>query len=282
MSLELEKFLNTAIEAAKEAGKIQKERFGDVFAVEHKGEINLVTEVDYQCENIIVDIIKRDYPVHEILTEESGSIQKPSPLEGEGRGEGKYKWIIDPLDGTTNYAHSYPCFCASVGLEINGEIAAGVVYNPMLEELFTSIKGNGAYLNGKRLKVSAIGVIGKSLLATGFPYDIKYSKENNLENFCNFAVRAQAIRRPGAAALDLCYLSAGRFDGFWELKLNPWDTAAASLMVKEAGGVITDFSGGEFSIYKEEMLASNGLIHEEMIEILNLAISHQLSANPDC
>jgi myo-inositol-1(or 4)-monophosphatase len=270
----LENFLNTAIEAVKEAGAIQKERFGENFKIEHKGEINLVTEVDYQCEKVIIDIIKRDYPEHEILTEEAGSVQglPPfySPLTKGGQNRRGFKWIIDPLDGTTNYAHHYPCFCASVGLEIDGEVAVGSVYNPMLDELFTGIKENGSYLNGKRLKVSAIGDIGTSLLATGFPYDIRESKENNLSHFCNFAVRVQAIRRAGSAVLDLCYLAAGRFDGFWELKLNPWDMAAASLMVKEAGGVITNFRGGEFSIYKGETLASNGLIHRDMINILKM------------
>jgi len=273
MLLELKNFLKIAIEAVKEAGKIQEEKFGENFKIEHKGEINLVTEVDYQCEKAIIDIIKRDYPEHEILTEEAGSVKglppSHSPLTKGGQMEGKYKWIIDPLDGTTNYAHSYPCFCASVGLEIDGEIVAGAVYNPMIDELFTSIKGEGAYLNGNRIRVSKIGDINKSLLATGFPYDIRESKENNLNHFCNFAVRAQAIRRPGSAVLDLCYLAAGRFDGFWELKLYPWDMAASSLIVKESGGMITDFKGSEFSIYKGEMLASNGLIHKEMIEILS-------------
>ena len=273
MLLELKNFLKIAIEAVKEAGKIQEEKFGENFKIEHKGEINLVTEVDYQCEKVIIDIIKRDYPEHEILTEEAGSVKglppSHSPLTKGGQMEGKYKWIIDPLDGTTNYAHSYPCFCASIGLEIDGEIVAGAVYNPMLDELFTSVKGKGAYLNEKRIGVSKIADINKSLLATGFPYDIRDSKENNLNHFCNFAVRAQAIRRPGSAVLDLCYLAAGRFDGFWELKLYPWDMAASSLIVKEAGGMITDFKGGEFSIYKGEMLATNGLIHKEMIEILS-------------
>ncbi len=263
MTFELDNFLDTAIEAAKEAGRIQEGKFGENFKIEHKGEINLVTEVDYQCEKVIIDIIKRDYPEHEILTEEAGSVKTSS--------KSRYKWIIDPLDGTTNYTHSYPCFCASVGLEVDGEIVAGAVYNPMFDELFTSVKGKGAYLNEKPLKVSKTGDINKSLLATGFPYDIRDSKENNLNHFCNFAVRAQAIRRPGSAVLDLCYLAAGRFDGFWELKLYPWDMAASSLIVKEAGGMITDFKGGEFSIYKGEMLASNGLIHKEMINILNLA-----------
>lgn len=270
MPLKFNNFLNTAVEAAKEAGRIQKERFGEDFKIEHKGEINLVTEVDYLCEKAIIDILKRDYPEHEILTEEAGSIKSPLNPPLKKREKGGFKWIIDPLDGTTNYAHNYPCFCASVGLEINGEVVVGAVYNPMLDELFTGIKSNGAYLNGKRLKVSEIGDIGRSLLATGFPYDIRESKENNLIHFCNFALRVQAIRRAGSAVLDLCYLASGRFDGFWEMKLNPWDMAAASLMVKEAGGVISNFRGGEFSIYKGEMLASNGLIHHEMMNILKM------------
>lgn len=268
--MNLEKIIKTAIESVKEAGRIQEEKFGKNFKIEHKGEINLVTEVDYQCERAIIDIIKRDYPGHEILTEEAGSIKSPlNPPFGKG-GEGGFKWIIDPLDGTTNYAHSYPCFCASVGLEIDGEIVVGAVYNPMLDELFTSIKGEGAYLNGDMIKVSKVGDINKSLLVTGFPYDIRDSKENNLNHFCNFAVRAQAIRRPGSAVLDLCYLAAGRFDGFWEMKLYPWDMAASSLIVQESGGMITDFKGGGFSVYKGKMLASNGRIHKDMVNILEL------------
>ncbi|MBI4377465.1 MAG: inositol monophosphatase [Nitrospinae bacterium] len=261
MLFDTENFLNTAVEAVKEAGRIQKERFGDKHRIEYKGEINIVTEVDYQCEKVIIDIIKREYPGHEILTEESGSI----------RGLKSGKWIIDPLDGTTNYAHGYPCFCASVGLEIDGEVVVGAAYNPLLDELFTAIKGGGAYLNNKRIRVSQTGDMNKCLLATGFPYDIRETKQNNLDHFCNFAVRTQAIRRAGSAVLDLCYLAAGRFDGFWELKLRPWDMAASSLIVKEAGGMITDFRGGEFSIYKGDTLASNGLIHQDMIDILNLA-----------
>ncbi|MBI5750080.1 MAG: inositol monophosphatase [Nitrospinae bacterium] len=260
--MNLKIFLKTAVKAVKEAGRIQRERFGENFKIEHKGEINLVTEVDYQCEKAIIDIIKRDYPEHEILTEEAGSVKTSS--------NSRYKWIIDPLDGTTNYAHSYPCFCASIGLEMDGEVVAGAVYNSMLDELFTSVKGEGAYLNGNRIRVSKVSDINKGLLATGFPYDIRHSKENNLNHFCNFAVRAQAIRRPGSAVLDLCYLAAGRFDGFWELKLYPWDMAASSLIVKESGGMITDFKGGEFSIYKGEMLATNGLIHQDMVDILKL------------
>lgn len=158
-----------------------------------------------------------------------------------------------------------------MGLEIDGEVVVGAAYNPLLDELFTAIKGGGAYLNNKRIRVSQTGDMNKCLLATGFPYDIRETKQNNLDHFCNFAVRTQAIRRAGSAVLDLCYLAAGRFDGFWELKLRPWDMAASSLIVKEAGGMITDFRGGEFSIYKGDTLASNGLIHQDMIDILNLA-----------
>ncbi|OGC65456.1 inositol monophosphatase [candidate division WWE3 bacterium RIFOXYB2_FULL_41_6] len=253
--------IKAAIEAAKAAGDIQLKHYRKVKTITKKGAKDFFTNVDIACEKAIITIIRKSHPNHSFLSEEAGSIDA-----GSG-----YLWIIDPLDGTTNYAHSYPCFCASAGLEIDGEVVTGAVYNPMLDELFTSVKGEGAYLNGNRIRVSKIADINKSLLATGFPYDIRESKENNLNHFCNFAVRAQAIRRPGSAVLDLCYLAAGRFDGFWELKLYPWDMAASSLIVKESGGMITDFKGSEFSIYKGEMLASNGLIHKEMINILNLA-----------
>ncbi len=250
---------DTAVAAAKEAGGLLKERFGNAGAVEFKGAIDLVTEMDRLSERIILSRIKSAFPDHGILTEES-----PEEVTHSG-----CRWIIDPIDGTTNYAHAFPVFCVSIALERDGEVECGVVYHPMLDELFVAEKGRGATLNGKRISVSKTRNLDKSLLATGFPYDIRTSELNNLDNFASFAVKAQAIRRAGSAALDLSYVACGRFDGYWEMKLRPWDVAAAALIVKEAGGIITAFGGGEFSIYGHECLASNALVHEEMLSVLN-------------
>ncbi len=250
-------FMKLASEAARQAGEVLKEGLGKRKRIEYKGEINLVTEIDRRAERVIIRLIRASYPEHAILAE-----------EGEGKeGRSGYKWIIDPLDGTTNYAHGYPCFCSSIALERNGEVILGVVYDPLRDELFSAEKGKGAYLNGKRISVSSIGRLIRSLLATGFTYDIKRD-QRNLKHFRNFILSSQAIRRDGSAALDLCYLGAGRFDGFWELKLSAWDVAAGALIVEEAGGRVTDFRGGKFSIYSREILASNGRIHREMIRIL--------------
>jgi myo-inositol-1(or 4)-monophosphatase len=177
------------------------------------------------------------------------------------------RWIIDPLDGTTNYAHGYPVFCVSIALENEGVIVLGVIYDPLREDMFVAERGKGAYLNGKKLKVSPTATLSRSLLATGFPYDIRMSKDNNLNYFNLMAVEAQAIRRAGAAALDIAYLACGRFDGFWELKLMPWDMAAGCLMVEESGGVISDMFGGKWDISSPNVLVSNGLIHEQMISV---------------
>ena len=188
------------------------------------------------------------------------------------QAQGRLRWIIDPLDGTTNYAHGYPVFCVSIALENKGKVILGVVYDPMREEMFVAVHGKGAYLNGKKISVSDCSNISKSLLATGFPYDIRESKENNLDYFNSMAINVQAIRRAGAAALDLANLAAGRFDGFWELKLKPWDTAAGGLLVTEAGGVISDIAGKKWNLQSPSLLASNGLIHEQMIKVLSVKI----------
>lgn len=252
-------FKKTAIDAAKSAGLLLKRNIGRRHTIEFKGVIDVVTEMDIKAEDMIMKTIKARFPEHGILTEESF----------EQKSGSEYRWIIDPLDGTTNYSHGFPIFCVSIALEREGEIILGVVFNPMLNELFTAEKGKGAYLNNKRIRVSGISELTKSLLATGFPYDVRTSQDNNISHFANFAVRVQAIRRAGSAALDMCYVACGRFDGFWELKLKPWDTAAAMLIIKEAGGIVTDFKGSAFSLYSGETLASNGLVHDEMIEILN-------------
>jgi len=247
-----------AIETAKKAGRLLKERLGDSGPITFKGAVDIVTEMDRRSEDLIMNEIKKFFPEHGILTEESAEIKALSP----------YRWIIDPLDGTTNYAHGFPVFCVSIAVENAGTVVLGVVYNPMLDELFTAEKDEGALLNGKKISVSPVKSLDRSLLATGFPYDIRKSTETNLDHFSNFAVRGQAIRRAGAAALDMSYVACGRFDGFWEMKLKPWDVAAAGLIVKEAGGVLSDFKGNAFSIHGNETLATNGLIHEEMLRVL--------------
>ncbi|HLG13169.1 MAG TPA: inositol monophosphatase family protein [Blastocatellia bacterium] len=250
--------LNFAIRVAQDAGRLLRDRMGTDFEVTHKGAINLVTEVDLASEQLIREAMATHYPRHEVLAEEGGLHDRQS----------EYRWVVDPLDGTTNYAHGYPIFAVSIALEYKGEIVLGVVYDPTRDELFTAEKSGGAALNNRPIHVSATGELMQSLLSTGFPYDIKTSKMTNLDHWSNFAMNAQALRRDGAAALDLCYVACGRFDGFWELNLGPWDTAAGALIVKEAGGRVTDFSGGEFSIYKPEVIASNGLIHDRMIQVI--------------
>jgi myo-inositol-1(or 4)-monophosphatase len=253
--------LDFAIGVAQEAGALLRDRLNTKFNVSHKGAINLVTEVDIASETLIRERIATRYPRHQVLAEESGFADSASD----------YRWIIDPLDGTTNYAHGYPVFNVSIALECKGEVIAGVVYDPMRDELFAAEKGSGAMLNFKTIRVSETNTLIKSMLSTGFPYDIKTSSMTNLDHWTNFALNTQALRRDGAAALDLCYVACGRYDGFWELNLSAWDTAAGVLIVEEAGGRVTDFSGGSFSNYTPEIVASNGAIHKPMLEILALA-----------
>lgn len=256
----MESYKNLAIRVAKKAGRILHNRLGRVKKVGYKGAVNLVTEMDLFSEKIIVSEIRQRYPDHRILAEE----------KTRQRGDSPYRWVIDPLDGTTNYAHGYPIFCVSIGLEKNGDIILGVVYDPSRNDLFVGEKGKGARLNGRRIQVSTTPRLSGSLLATGFPYDLRESPVNNFDHFQNFALRVHAVRRAGSAALDLCYVAAGRFDGFWEMKLGPWDLAAGSLVVKEAGGKVTDFQGRSIHLDGKHVLASNGKIHREMIKILKM------------
>ena len=246
-----------AMNLAHQAGALLMKKFDQSMEIHYKGDINLVTEADKMSENLIIAAIRQNFPDHGILSEES-----PAILDGSSM-----RWIIDPLDGTTNYAHGYPVFCVSIGLEKEGRIILGVIYDPTRQDTFLAVRGSGAYLNGKRLAVSATLELTKSLLATGFPYDIRESKENNLNYFNVMAKSVQAIRRAGAAALDIAYVAAGRFDGFWELKLQPWDMAAACLLVEEAGGKITDITGSTWNILSPNILVSNGRIHEQMIAV---------------
>ena len=246
------------IAVAREAGIFLRERLNDKHIINYKGEINIVTEEDRLSEGMITSRIRKRYPDHDILAEESAQTARGS----------KYRWIIDPLDGTTNYAHGYPVFCVSIAFEKDGEIHAGVIYNPMLDEMFVAEKGKGAFLNGRKITVSNTADLSRSLLATGFPYDIRSDRNNNINYFNGMAKSAQAIRRAGSAALDMAYIAAGRFDGFWELKLMPWDTAAGWLMICESGGVVTDIFGGAFHLEAPHVLATNGKIHRDMVELL--------------
>jgi myo-inositol-1(or 4)-monophosphatase len=250
--------LDFAIQLAFESGRIQKRHFQGSFTIRHKGEINLVTDVDLSCQARIIELIKENFPEDEIIAEEKDNTF----------GCGKNRWIVDPLDGTTNYAHGYPFFSTSIAYETNGEVIAGVVYNPIFDELFFAKKDGGAFLNGEPLKVSRTEVLKQALLSTGFPYDLNTSSDNNLDHWSNFLFSAQALRRDGSASLNLSYVAAGRFDGFWEIKLHPWDIAAGCLMVMEAGGLVTDLYGKEFSLYRGDICASNGIIHDEMVTIL--------------
>jgi myo-inositol-1(or 4)-monophosphatase len=243
---------------AVEAGALLRERIHNRHTVHYKGEINLVTEADRLSEALIIERISHAFPGHDILAEES-----PETANGSG-----FRWIIDPLDGTTNYAHGYPIFCVSIALEVEGMIRFGAVCNPMLAEVFVVEKGAGAFLNGRRLAVSPTAELSRGLLATGFPYDIREDRNNNLNYFRAMATNVQAIRRTGSAALDMAYVAAGRFDGLWELKLMPWDTAAGWLLITEAGGAVTDLRNGPYQLYSPHLLASNGLIHDEMAGIL--------------
>ena len=250
-------YLEIATLAAKKAGQFLLKNLGQVNTIEYKGITNLVSDMDKEAEEIIVSILLENYPQHQILAEER-------PNQGPAS---EFKWIIDPLDGTTNYVHGYPCFAVSIALAIREEIMVGVVYDPLLDEGFSSQKGGGAFLNQKPIKVSETRRLISSLVATGFSYDIITQDDNSLIYFNHMVKHAQGIRRNGSAALELCYVASGRLDGFWEHKLSPWDMAAGSLMVTEAGGRVTTFTGNLFSIYGDEILTTNGNIHEEMIQI---------------
>ncbi|KJJ85170.1 Inositol monophosphatase [Candidatus Omnitrophus magneticus] len=255
---ELFKIKKIASIAAKEAGSYAIEKLGHITEIIRKrGHNDLVTDVDKSCENIVIKHIKNNFPNHSILAEESG----------KSTGKENFTWVIDPIDGTTNYAHGFPFFCTSIGILYDGNQVAGVVYDPNRKELFSAIKGNGAFLNSKKINVSSISDIKNSLLATGFAYDATKAKKG-LDDFAVLLTSAQAVRRAGAAAIDLCYVACGRFDGFWEIGLAPWDTAAASLILEEAGGKITILNGKKFDIFDKEILATNGKIHNQMTVIL--------------
>ena len=256
--LELKELLSFTRKLAVEAGDVLKRGFNKVRKVEFKGKIDPVTDVDLRSEQFITKAITRKYPHHAILTEEDSA-------QGE---KSAYRWIIDPLDGTVNFAHGFPIYCVSIALEYEGELIVGAVYDPERQELFSTAKGQPACLNGKPIAVSTERKLERSLLATGFAYDIHTAKRNNLGYFGRMAKAAQGIRRPGSAALDLCWLASGRIDGFWELKLHPWDTAAAIQFVLNAGGKASRIDGSPYSVFDPDLLASNGRIHEVMKQTL--------------
>ena len=253
-----ENLKKTALKAVKAGGVVLTKYFGKIKSIDYKGDIDIVTEADQESEQQIISIIQDAYPTHRIVAEETGDSGITSP----------FKWIIDPLDGTTNYAHAYPCFCVSIAIEHEGKIIFGTIYDPLRKELFTAEKGNGSYLNGSPITVSTEEQLNTSLLCTGFPYDVREDMDSNIHHFRNFLMKAQAVRRDGSAALDLCYTATGRFDGFWEQKLHPWDVAAGSLILSEAGGKVSTYSGDTFSIYGSEIVASNGAIHNQMLDVL--------------
>ena len=255
---ELAMILELARDLAARAGAIQRDRYETRLTIDTKSAtIDLVTEVDRACEELIVEGIQAARPKDAILAE-----------EGHGGDDERalYRWIIDPLDGTTNFAHGFPRFCVSIGVERNGERVAGVVYDPLLEERFEALRGEGAWLGERRLRVTSETEFGRALVATGFAYDVHRSDDDNLASFRNVVKTARGIRRDGSAALDLCYVAAARLDAYWELKLHPWDVAAGFLIVEEAGGRITDFRGGPADRTGREVVSSNGLLHEALLE----------------
>lgn len=267
---------NLAIRAALKAGKYIRERVGKISSIDYKSAYNIVTDVDKATEKLILEMIKNEYPEDSVVAEEGGG----------GIKAGNRCWFIDPLDGTTNFTHTYPFFCVSIGLEVAGKMSVGVVYNPINDELFWAEAGKGAFLNKSPIdktpiKVSKIETLETSLLATGFPADTATAVYNNLEIFKELTNNSHGVRRDGSAALDLCYVACGRLDAFWEMKLAPWDVAAGSLIVEEAGGRVTNLIAGPFDKNNGHIIASNGLIHDEVVATLKTfkAVQNQHNVN---
>jgi myo-inositol-1(or 4)-monophosphatase len=262
-------FLEAAVETAMEAGGLLLAEFDRPVKISYKGEVDLVTQADRRSEQAIVSRLRGFFPKHAIVAEEGGGQESDSP----------YRWIVDPLDGTTNFAHGYPCFAVSIGLEEAGELVVGVIYQPVTKELFTTARGEGAYLNERRIQVSSIEHLSTSLLATGFP-SAKRARNPNIHYYWDFTLRSHGVRRDGSAALDLASVACGRFDGFWEFGLHSWDTAAGVLLVREAGGVVTTFSGRPYRMDDYETLASNGRIHAAMCQVAS-DIAERIGKSPE-
>lgn len=255
----MENIYNLAEEVIEKASKLILKNHKKIRKISYKtGDSNLVTNVDKETEALIIKEIISKYPEHSIIAEESG-LRKKNP---------KHQWFIDPIDGTTNFAHSYPFFCTSIAYAENGIIQFGLIKDPITGDLYTARKNKGAKLNGKKISVSKTKNLRESLLITGFPYDKKTSRLNNLKNFCNLTLATRGVRRDGAAALDLCFIASGKADGYWELKLSPWDVAAGVLILEEAGGKVTGFKGERYSIFDNQIVATNGFIHKELLKHL--------------
>jgi myo-inositol-1(or 4)-monophosphatase len=253
------KYKEVLEEASLEAAKILLDNFDTDFKISRKKHYSdLVTEVDKKSETKIIEVIHSHYPEHNVLSEECGNMNMDSD----------HVWIVDPIDGTVNYAHAVPIFCVSIALEIKKDVKLGLIYNPVSGEKFFAEAGKGAYLGEKKISVSKVSSLKDGLLVTGFPYGAKDNMDRCIDHFNNFIKFGLPIRRLGSAALDMCYVASGRFDGFWEVSLNPWDVAAGYLILKEAGGKLTDFTGNKYSIYNKQILATNGKIHDEMLEVL--------------
>jgi len=249
------------IQISKEAGALIRNAFGKTHSIEFKtNELNLVTETDKASEKLITDFIKKKYPTHGILAEEGSDVNRSS----------EYLWVIDPLDGTTNFAHGLPIFSVSIGLQKNGETIAGVVYDVMQDIIYSAEKGSGATAKSVKIKVSENNNLQHSLLVTGFPYNIKENPDKALERFTTLSKKSRGIRRLGSAAIDFCYVATGVFDGFWEVHLNPWDICAGNLIVEEAGGIVTDFDGKPIDIFTKRILCTNRKIHQKMIEVMKI------------
>jgi len=253
--------LEKVIFIAKEAGEVLRSGFGKNFSVEYKTNVaNLVTEYDKKSEKTIIDYIKKEFPAHSVLAEEGGGY----------KASGDYLWVIDPLDGTTNFAHGLPIFSVSIGVQKNGEMVYGVVYDVMRDAMYSAEKGSGTFCNNRKLSVSTNDDLHKSVLVTGFPYNVHENPDFAYERFTAFLRVARAVRRLGSAAIDMCYVAEGVFDGFWEVSLNPWDMAAGKVLIEEAGGLVTDFFGKPMNIFDKQILASNGKVHESMINVLRI------------
>jgi myo-inositol-1(or 4)-monophosphatase len=250
---------DAAVEMAREAGALLLEGYGRAHVPERKGRIDLVTEYDRRSEALLLERLRRRFPDHTVLAEESGL---------HAAAGAPVRWLIDPLDGTTNFAHNYPFFCVSIAAEAAGTLAAAAVYDPVRDEMFAAALGAGATLNAAPIRVSDIARLEDALLVTGFPYDVREHPERHLPLFQAFLLQAQGVRRDGSAALNLCYLAMGRFDGFWEGDLSPWDVAAGVLMVREAGGIVSGYDGGPFALDGRRILATNGRLHAEMMGVL--------------
>ena len=265
-------FLATAVDAVLRAGEMQMARFGTGLRVDKKGAIDLVTDVDVAVETMFRAMVAERFPGHAVLGEEL-------PEAVGAQSGSRYRWVFDPVDGTTNYAHGLPFFCASLALEVEGRAAVAAVFDPVRRELFTAERGAGAFLNGAPLQVSSAATLIDSLLCTGFPYDVHETLDEVIGLFAAFVGRARAVRRLGSAALDLCYVAAGRLDGFWEQRLHAWDIAAGALLVEEAGGWVSALDGGTFDAHRGEAVASNGRIHDDMIATIAPFVTRRLRAS---